>query len=72
MDLVRNPEGTAVGIHQRGKTNSIKDLLVKIARREHLELSDGFWRDSRRRRRPPTGRREPGDEDELAERRGIL
>jgi predicted RNA binding protein YcfA (HicA-like mRNA interferase family) len=28
---------------------------------------EGFWRDSRRRRRPPTGRREPGDEDETDE-----
>ncbi|MBI5904256.1 MAG: site-specific integrase [Deltaproteobacteria bacterium] len=32
---------TAVGVHQRGKTDSIKDLLVKIARREHLEISEG-------------------------------
>jgi hypothetical protein len=32
---------TAVGIHQRGKSNSIKDLLIKIARREHLEISGG-------------------------------
>ncbi len=30
-----------MGIHQRGKSNSIKDLLVKIARREHLEIFDG-------------------------------
>jgi len=30
-----------VGIHQRGKSNSIKDLLVKIARREYLEIFDG-------------------------------
>ena len=30
-----------MGIHQRGKTNSIKDLLVKIARREYLEISEG-------------------------------
>ena len=28
-------------IHQRGKSNSIKDLLVKIARREYLEISEG-------------------------------
>jgi len=27
-----------VDIHQRGKLNSIKDLLVRIARREHLEI----------------------------------
>ena len=30
-----------MGIHQRGKTNSIKDLLAKIARREYLEISEG-------------------------------
>jgi integrase len=30
-----------VGINQRGKSNSIKDLLVRIARREHLEISEG-------------------------------
>jgi integrase len=28
-------------IDQRGKSNSIKDLLVKIARREHLEIFEG-------------------------------
>jgi integrase len=32
---------TTVGIHQHGKSNSIKDLLVKLARREHLEISEG-------------------------------
>jgi len=32
---------TAVGTHQRGKSNSIKDLLVKIARLEHLEIFEG-------------------------------
>jgi hypothetical protein len=31
----------AVGINQRGKSNSIKDLLVRIARREHLEIIEG-------------------------------
>ena len=31
----------AVGINQRGTTNSIKDLLVKIARREYLEIPEG-------------------------------
>jgi integrase len=31
----------AVRIHQRGKSNSIKDLLLKIARRECLEISFG-------------------------------
>jgi len=30
-----------VGIHQRGKSISIKDLLVKIARRKDLEISEG-------------------------------
>jgi hypothetical protein len=30
----------AVGIHQRGKSNSITDLLITIARREHLEISE--------------------------------
>jgi len=30
-----------VGIHQRGKSNSIRDLLVRIARQEHLEVSEG-------------------------------
>lgn len=30
-----------MGIHQRGKSDSIKDLLVKIARRELLEVSEG-------------------------------
>ena len=30
-----------MGIHQGGKSNSIKDLLVRIARREHLEISEG-------------------------------
>jgi Phage integrase, N-terminal SAM-like domain len=32
---------TAVGIHQRRKSNFIKDFLVKIARREHLEIIEG-------------------------------
>ena len=31
----------AVGINRRRKSNSIKDLLVKIAKREHLEISEG-------------------------------
>jgi len=31
----------AVGIHQHGKSDSIKELLVKIAKREHLEISEG-------------------------------
>jgi len=31
----------AVSIHQRGKSNSIKDLLLKIARGEDLEISEG-------------------------------
>ena len=30
-----------MGIHQRGKSKSIKDLLVKLARREHMEISEG-------------------------------
>ena len=30
-----------MSIHRRGKSNSIKDLLVKIARREHIEISEG-------------------------------
>jgi integrase len=31
----------AVGVHRCGKSNSIRDLLVKIARREHLEILEG-------------------------------
>ena len=30
-----------MGIHQHGKSISIKDLLVKIARREQLEITEG-------------------------------
>ena len=30
-----------MGIHQRGESNSIRDLLFKIARREHLEMFEG-------------------------------
>lgn len=30
-----------MGIHQHGKSNSIKELLVKIAKREQLEISEG-------------------------------
>ena len=30
-------------------------------------MGEGFWRDSRKRRRPPSGRREPGDKDEIDE-----
>ena len=30
-----------MGIHQRGKSKSLKELLVRIARREGLEISEG-------------------------------
>ena len=30
-----------MGIHQRGESNSIRDLLFKIARREQLEVFEG-------------------------------
>jgi Phage integrase, N-terminal SAM-like domain len=31
----------AVSIHRRGKSNSIKDLLVRLARREDLGIVEG-------------------------------